>query len=38
MQDHPAHTSDEHSGEHPRLVLLRRQVLGLPVEHHYRAP
>ena len=33
MQHHPAH-----SDEHPRLVLLRSQVLGLPVEDHYRAP
>ena len=33
MQDHPAHQD-----EHPRLALLRRQVLGLPVEDHYRAP
>ena len=32
MQDHPAHPD-----EHPRLALLRRQVLGLPVFEHYRA-
>ena len=32
MQHHPAHPD-----EHPRLALLRRQVLGLPVDEHYRA-
>jgi len=36
-QDHPAHPHDDHGGEHPRLVQLRSQVLGLPVNEQYRA-